>query len=599
MPRLNSVMSKPAHQSQLSQSKLSQKANGNGITTPPTPLSGLEIEKHDTSSGFGLGKRAARTLGGSQAGHGNGRSTTTSDAGNSIPGNTTVGHGEGNGKASANGKNNENGKASAVGEKGISHTNRKSSTNGKPGTAAKPTAGKSSTSGKSSNTGKPGTIGKPSPGGSEKTSTAIRNNQAKKGKSVIIRPDEIEIPRRSRTNSANTLVPSQLNSQNQSATSISQSSISTRPLGDSVSASVPSNVNAASSNARHFLGLSKTEDQAVEELNIWTRRFYFAFLSNKLVHEPVRKVLPGMRPSHKAYKSLLARVRQMHKNWKTAVLKAALEFGRRWIATSKGNRSAYLESLVTHKDLKRELIRDFEPGWLETVFRFSVSVIDVDSLTPRALRFPKCKSGTQIQLTQCSHLADAFVQLVVGSRLRELHFKDIRDLRFVKYTRDWLIKRFGEYHERKEFVDQSVDMYPERTEPISSIRRDMIDDINDDSDASLGEDDADEGENELIADEDARPFSVSSHSSFDDNETSNEDQDEEEQVEDGEQDESGHGSQAQSEDDAGIPDGGQIEDEASQMHNETDAQMQDLGYDDEQHAHNGLEYENEWEQAPP
>lgn len=147
--------------------------------------------------------------------------------------------------------------------------------------------------------------------------------------------------------------------------------------------------NVASQTAPGFGNLAKTEAQACEELNIWARRFYFAFLSNTIVDEPVQRVFPGMKPNHKAYKFMKHRVMRLYKNWKTAVIKAAGEFSRRWIEQDANGRN--LSDLVTFKDLKRELNRDFKPLWLETVFRFSVNAVDVDQLSDYALRFPKCK----------------------------------------------------------------------------------------------------------------------------------------------------------------------------------------------------------------
>ena len=55
-------------------------------------------------------------------------------------------------------------------------------------------------------------------------------------------------------------------------------------------------------------------------------------------------------------------------------------------------------------------------------------------------------------------------------------------------------------------------MYAERTESISNIRRDLMNDINDDSDAFLNEndvdDDRDEYEDELTSDKNAHPYPI-------------------------------------------------------------------------------------------
>ena len=157
----------------------------------------------------------------------------------------------------------------------------------------------------------------------------------------------------------------------------------------STTANIDTFSNVVSQTARYFDSFVKTEEQACEKLNIWARRFYFVFLFNIIVDESMQRVFSKMKSNHKTYKFMKHRIMKLYKNWKIAVIKAAEEFFKRWIEQNANDWN--LSNLVTFKNLKRELNRDFRSLWLKTVFRFNVNAMNVNQLSDYVIRFLKCK----------------------------------------------------------------------------------------------------------------------------------------------------------------------------------------------------------------
>ena len=135
----------------------------------------------------------------------------------------------------------------------------------------------------------------------------------------------------------------------------------------------------------------KTEEEAYTELNILTRRYFLAYLSNGYVEEPVQKVFPGMRPSHHIYKDAKSRVQRMYKQWKTDILAAAHKWQVRYIATLRPTISDHVANIATFKEFKAEVSQDYTKAWLDSVFKFGIEAVDFDEIQPEGLRFLKCE----------------------------------------------------------------------------------------------------------------------------------------------------------------------------------------------------------------
>ena len=66
----------------------------------------------------------------------------------------------------------------------------------------------------------------------------------------------------------------------------------------------------------HFENLFKIEKQTLKKLNILIRRYYMIFLINKMMTKSMREIFFDMKFNHKVFKSLIFRVKAIHKNWK-------------------------------------------------------------------------------------------------------------------------------------------------------------------------------------------------------------------------------------------------------------------------------------------
>ena len=138
---------------------------------------------------------------------------------------------------------------------------------------------------------------------------------------------------------------------------------------------------------------AKTEAEAYNELNILSRRYYLAFLSHNYVDEPLRTVFPDMKSGHDIYKNARRRVQRSFKTWKGEMLKWSLAWVQRWMQSSPSlERREMLEGLTTFAEIKAEIRKEYDPKWLESVFRFGIEAVDFNDITPDGLRFLKCKS---------------------------------------------------------------------------------------------------------------------------------------------------------------------------------------------------------------
>ena len=137
--------------------------------------------------------------------------------------------------------------------------------------------------------------------------------------------------------------------------------------------------------------IEKTEEVAWAELNLLTRRWFLAYLSNTNIDEPVMGVFEGMRHDNPVYKEAKQRVSRMYKTWKNQVLKAAEAWVARWISSARPARSAALASLTSFKQFRRELQSEFDVTWLLQIFKFGVEAVDFEQILHDGITFLRCK----------------------------------------------------------------------------------------------------------------------------------------------------------------------------------------------------------------
>ena len=198
---------------------------------------------------------------------------------------------------------------------------------------------------------------------------------------------------RSQSNSTATLMPGS-NSHSQT-TGISGSNNSQgRPNGHETVVEVSTAMRKSKVKSQ-----AKTEAAALSELNLLSRRYFLAFLSNTFTDEPIRAVFPGMKSNNRVYKDAKYRVQRSYKTWKSEVLRWALQWVQRWIKSAPGrSRQDFVRGLSIFAELKGEIRREYEPKWLESVFRFGIEAVDFDTITANGLLFLKCGLGLLLRL---------------------------------------------------------------------------------------------------------------------------------------------------------------------------------------------------------
>lgn len=137
--------------------------------------------------------------------------------------------------------------------------------------------------------------------------------------------------------------------------------------------------------------ISKSEQTILKELNVAARRYFLAYLSNLMVDEPLRAVLPGMKVTHPAYKQYRMKIMGNYKQWKANVLRDALKWIDRFISTADDQRSTDLAEIRNFKELKTEVTASYHESWLESVFRFGVEAVKFEEINDQGLRFLKCE----------------------------------------------------------------------------------------------------------------------------------------------------------------------------------------------------------------
>ena len=90
---------------------------------------------------------------------------------------------------------------------------------------------------------------------------------------------------------------------------------------------------------------------------------------------------------------------------------------------------------------------------------------------------------------------------MIHQRLIQFHKKNIRNIRYVKYTRDHLLNYYDELHQLNIFENQIIDMYFERTTSRSIKKRKTNIKINENFDVNVSEFNDDEKNEKKTFDE--------------------------------------------------------------------------------------------------
>lgn len=163
---------------------------------------------------------------------------------------------------------------------------------------------------------------------------------------------------------------------------------------------------------------------------MWTRKYYFVFLSRDMIAKFVRQIFSKMKFNHKTYKVLIFKIRKLYKNWKNIIRIVVANFVERWIITILDNKTQYLKNFIIYRELKREFMENFQFVWFEFIFKFNLFIINVKKLSKETLKFLKCTFLLMLWkfITSWLFYLNVFIQTIINEKSRIFHNVNIFEI---------------------------------------------------------------------------------------------------------------------------------------------------------------------------
>ena len=133
--------------------------------------------------------------------------------------------------------------------------------------------------------------------------------------------------------------------------------------------------------------ITHSEEEAFQELNILTRRWFLAYLLNTFVKTPIHTTFLNMWSTHSTYKITEKKVQNMFKTWKNRTLKTARLFINWYIEVEDST----LTTVQEFQFLKHELHQKFQHHWLDSVFKWAVEAVNFECCSIESLTFLQCE----------------------------------------------------------------------------------------------------------------------------------------------------------------------------------------------------------------
>ena len=135
-------------------------------------------------------------------------------------------------------------------------------------------------------------------------------------------------------------------------------------------------------------------------------------------------------------------------------------------------------NLHIFKNIKTTLIESFCVDWLKQMYKFVILAMNFEKMNEQKMKFIKCECFQwQIAFFDKFYyliimkfydevlimISNIFLQIVIFQSLKKLHSKNIKNRRFVKYIKQYLINIYDDFYFRREFFNQSIEWYSKRT----------------------------------------------------------------------------------------------------------------------------------------
>ncbi|KAL5315591.1 hypothetical protein ACEPPN_016459 [Leptodophora sp. 'Broadleaf-Isolate-01'] len=205
--------------------------------------------------------------------------------------------------------------------------------------------------------------------------------------------------------------------------------------------------------ANVYIEYTKTEEQALTELEIWNRRTCVAGLNRRNFTLPASKVFHGLSSANAIFKNCIKKTTNDYKNWKTQILKTLLPFSRTGFHDHR--KDVAIATSIDYKYLVKCVNEDTVIDWVK------VSQAGFDFI-----RY-------------------VLVHMMVQQHLT-LRFKETQNDDLSKYTRSHLSTVYDSFHSKKRFKSITIDDFPFRDVPTSN-KRIQLPSINLDEDTDFDE----------------------------------------------------------------------------------------------------------------
>lgn len=136
--------------------------------------------------------------------------------------------------------------------------------------------------------------------------------------------------------------------------------------------------------------LSKTEIEAMQQLELYNRQQYCAGLSNQRgITQPARKVFPGIATTRVIYKLAVLKTRSDCRNWKSQILRQAKLQSAEYF---KYHHNDAVRSAKTFSEIQAYVYEDYRLHWVSTIYNFARKFIDIKNASRIGHEWLRCMS---------------------------------------------------------------------------------------------------------------------------------------------------------------------------------------------------------------
>ena len=131
---------------------------------------------------------------------------------------------------------------------------------------------------------------------------------------------------------------------------------------------------------------SRSEVEALKELELNSRRNLITCLNNKNVATVVAQTFPRMSPNHESFSKLMKRVSSLWKTWKHRITKQGDSWVKKFLKYHPDAKNC-----ETFRAFRTYVSEQYEDHWLPDVFKFARDAVDFKEVSELGRTWLACK----------------------------------------------------------------------------------------------------------------------------------------------------------------------------------------------------------------